>query len=118
MAAIAATDVTYALSGKQVEESGLKRYQMSVTFGDGALTYPTGGVPLTAGKMGVPTQIKELSLVSPAAGDGYVYKYDLANNKIVIYFGDYSEAGDGPLVEIPNTDTPAATTLVLSVLGW
>ena len=54
-------------------------------FGDGALTYPSGGIPLTAGKLGTPNQIRSLIITSPASADGLTYKYDQANNKIRIY---------------------------------
>lgn len=119
MADIAAGDVTYTLLKQSIGESGYKHYVFTVAFGNGSLTYPSGGVPLTAGKLGCPNQIIKLNLFSPASANGLVYKYDAANNKVRIYQGDYSEAADGPLVELAGgSATPAAATLYVEALGW
>lgn len=118
MAAIAATDLTYTIVKQRKEESGNKIYNITVAFGDGALTYPTGGVPLTAAKMGCPNNIISVLLVSPGAANGYVYKYNLANNKILIYQGDNDQAGDTALIELLNSIAPAAATLSLEVTGY
>lgn len=85
MADIASGDVTYTLVKKLIGESGMRTNVMTVAFGDGALTYPSGGIPLTAGKLGCPNQILSLMIYSPASSNGYSYKYDAANNKIRIY---------------------------------
>lgn len=85
MADIAASDVTYTLIKKTVEDSSMRDFVMTVAFGDGALTYPSGGIPLTAGKLGCPNQVLSLVIFSPASSNGYTYKYDAANNKIRIY---------------------------------
>jgi hypothetical protein len=85
MSAILSTNVTYALIKKTVGESGYRKFVMTVAFGNSALTYPTGGVPLLAGSLGCPNQIISLVLFGPASGDGYVYKWDAANKKILMY---------------------------------
>lgn len=119
MADIAASDVTYSIGDKRKEESGLRRNICTISFGDGSLTYPAGGIPLTAGKMGMGTSIKAFSFVSPSAADGYLYKYDLANNKVRIYQGDNNNAADAPLIElVSGSATPAATSLVAEVVGY
>ena len=119
MADIAAGDVVYTLNKKRKEDSSLKVFDMTVAFGDGALTYPSGGIPLTAAKMGCPNSIVSLSMVSPASSNGFVYKYDLANNKIRIYQGDNDNAADAPLIElVAATATPAAATLTVEVVGY
>lgn len=119
MADIAAANVTYALVKQRKEDSSNKVVNLTATFGDGSLTYPSGGIPLTADKMGCPNQIISVMLNNPSSSDGYVYKYDLANNKIRIYQGDNNNASDAPLIElVAATATPAATTLTLEVTGW
>ena len=118
MADIAAADVTYVELNKEVLDSGIREFNMTLAFGDGALTYPAGGIPLTAGKMGCPREIRSVDLFSPASGDGFVYKYDQANNKIRIYQGDSDGVADGPLVELTGAATPAATTLYANIKGW
>ncbi len=85
----------------------------TITFGDGAKTYPAGGVPLpAAAKFGVKA-IKRFHIQQPA--NGYVYKYDSANHKLLVFQGDYSEAADGPLVEI--SGAPTQVSLELTVYG-
>lgn len=119
MADIAAADVTYTLVKQSIGESGYKNYVFTVAFGNGTLTYPANGVPLTAAKLGCPNQIISLSVFSPASANGLVYKYDAANNKVRVYQGDYSESADGPLVELAGgSATPAAATLYVEVVGW
>lgn len=119
MADIAASDVTYTLVKSRKEESGNKVINLTVAFGNGSLTYPTGGVPLTAAKMGCPSSIISCMLNSPASSNGFLYKYDLANNKLRIYQGDNDNAGDAALIElVGGAATPAAATLSLEVIGW
>ena len=118
MADIAAGDVTYTLVKQRKEDSGNKVINLTVAFGNGTLTYPSGGIPLTAAKMGCPNQIISCMLNSPASSNGFVYKYDLTNNKL-IYQGDNDNSADAALIElVAATDTPAAATLALQVTGW
>jgi len=89
---------------------------VSLAFGDGSKTYPTGGIPLPdKSKFGMNQQIQFMALMPPA--NGYVYVYDKANHKLVIQYGDYDKGSDGPLIEVPNTHAPAATTLEALVIG-
>lgn len=119
MADIASTDVTYALVKQRKEDSSNKVINLTATFGDGALTYPAGGIPLDKNKMGCPNAIISVLLNSPASSNGFVYKYDLTNNKIRIYQGDNDNVADAPLIElVAATATPAAATLALEVVGW
>lgn len=85
MADIAAGDVTYTMTKQRKEDSSNKVYNFTVAFGNATLTYPSGGIPLTAGKLGCPNQIVSLVIDGPASSDGVVYKYDKANNKIRLY---------------------------------
>ncbi len=119
MADIAAGDVTYTLLNKEVADSGMRVFRMTIAFGDGALTYPSGGIPLTAAKMGCPNEIRSVDLFSPASANGYVYKYSQSNNKIRIYQGDNNNASDAELVElVAATAAPAAATLYAEIRGW
>lgn len=115
---IASSDVTYTQQSKTIE-AGYSNFVMKVEFGDGALTYPSGGVPLLKASLGVPNEIRAFNVIDPEASDGLVYKYDFESNKIRIYEGDYAQAGDAPLVELDSgSDTPAATDLFVEVRGW
>lgn len=115
---VAASNVTYVVLNKEVNDSSNRVVDLTVAFGDGALTYPAGGIPLTASRMGAPNRIISGAITSPASANGYVYKYDQANNKVRIYEGDNNAVADGPLVELTGSAAPAATTLYLSVRGW
>lgn len=84
MADIAAGDVTYVLQSEQRVNSYYNAV-FKLTFGNGALTYPALGIPLTAGKLGCPVVIKSLKIFDNSDGDGLLYKYDFEGNKIRIY---------------------------------
>lgn len=115
---IATSDVTYTLLRSDIEDK-YRKTVVSVAFGDGALTYPAGGVPLESDKMGAPNEVRSVSLHDAASSNGFVYKYDSANNKLRIYQGDNDGGADGPLVELAGgVATPAAATLELQVEGW
>lgn len=121
MADIAAGDVTYAVVSRAIDDSGNKRNVLTVAFGNGTLTYPSGGIPLTKASFGCPNVIKSVDLFSPASANGFVYKYDMANNKIRIYQTAAVVDTDpaAALVElVATTDAPAAATLYCEVVGW
>lgn len=112
MADIAASDVTYTKRGSRDELTGSSKYRavFDVAFGDGALTYPSGGVPLTKGNMGMPVVIKAFNMVDKASDNGNEYKYDESAETIRIFVsGTELSAG---------VATPAATTLVVEVTGY
>lgn len=41
---------------------------------------------------------------------GYIYAYDAANGKVMVFFADNNNAADGPLIEIPAAAYPAGVT--------
>ena len=89
MAAITATDVTVTVSGRDKDighgRLGKNVTIASVAFGDGSLTYPTGGVPLPViGMFGFQRVIDFCSIQEPVA-NGFQYKYDSTNHKILIF---------------------------------
>ncbi|MBC2712055.1 MAG: hypothetical protein HGJ94_14045 [Desulfosarcina sp.] len=155
MTALASTDVAVSVAtrDKDIGRGGMIRNMTiaDITFGDGALTYPTGGVPLPAkGSFGFNKEIA-LGLLEQPSGDGYVYKYDRTNHKLKIldqsvttgstaagawvngaFVEDAAGAETairlantavdttyhlGELKEVPNTHTPAATTIRLMFIG-
>lgn len=120
MADIAASDLTYTEIKRRVIAPSQERMNtMEVAFGDGTLTYPSGGVPLTKAKLGLPTVIQSLNIDDPEAANGLIYKYDSANEKLRIYEVDSSLSGDQSLVELDSgSDAPAAATLRLTAIGW
>lgn len=85
MADIASSDVVYTLQNQAIEGGGYSKNVLKVAFGDGALTYPSGGIPLSKPKMGVPNSIRSLKILDQNDASGLVFKYDFENNKIRIY---------------------------------
>jgi len=64
-----------------------KKYaDVTITFGDGALTYPSGGVPMpTYPSFGMKRNLEHLVLTDPGSASGLDYKWDKTNNKIRMY---------------------------------
>lgn len=113
MTDIVATDVVYTVLEENILDNGNLSVVVEIKFGNGTLTYPTGGIPLTRGKMGLPRHIKSLLLIDPESSDGLVYKFDLDNEKLRIYQGDYSVSTDGPLIElVGGSATPALDRII------
>lgn len=89
MAALTSTDVTVTVSIRDRDiahgSSGKNISLASVQFGDGAKTYPTGGVPLPAiGNFGFQRQLDFVGIQEPS-GNGFHYKYDSTNHKIKVF---------------------------------
>lgn len=77
-------------------------------------SYPTGGEALTVAELGFSVK-PDVVLVFPRLG--HVFEYDMANEKLLAYWGDNNNAADGPLVEVPNTTNLSALVdvIVLSI---
>lgn len=86
MADLASSDVTITLDPRDRYTLGkLKMSEGSLDFGDGALTYPNGGVPMPAiGNFGLNKEVSMFNIVD-ASGDGIIYRYDQANRKIKMF---------------------------------
>ena len=84
--------------------------------GDGA--YPTGGTPGFAALFQAKTKDSRspVAVISQDCG-GYVAVYDLANDKLKVYYGDNNNASDGPLIEVPNATDLSGVTFRLVVLS-
>lgn len=117
MADIAASDVVYTLINREIDGGkGRRENIVDVVFGDGALTYPAGGIPLLKANLGQPNDLEELFFIDPSSGDGFIYKYDESAEKVRIYKeADLTAA----LTELTSgVDTPAATTLRVKAIGF
>jgi hypothetical protein len=125
MADIAAGDVTYTeRAGTKLRVAGtrvLTRNTVRAQFGDGALTYPTGGVPLTLGKLGLTTEVQGVEVHINAASAGqplWVWNGSRTAPKLVGYEVNAAGAGDEGLLQLDNADTIAAQDLELVVVGF
>lgn len=81
MSNLAATDITVTMV-QQRRVNGRKMNLVKLAFGDGALTYPAGGVPITKGKLGCPNVIESLQVFDKGTS-GYAWSYDRTNEKLV-----------------------------------
>lgn len=88
MADLAVTDVTLTVNSRRIDRNQKKHVDITLAFGDSALTYPTGGVPMpTRVSLGLSRNLDFIELHDPANANGLVYKYDKTNNKMRIYQG-------------------------------
>jgi hypothetical protein len=123
MTAFASTDVTITLAANDINimPGSMKTVCLpTIAFGDGSLTYATGGVPLPViGQFGMKRELQRLRIDQPAA-NGFEYRYDKDEHKIKIYCQGFTTSStaaaaneNGALVEnclsvegvprIPNT---------------
>lgn len=118
MVALAASDVTVTVEERTIEGKK-RRNRCKIVFGDGALTYPTGGVPLpTYENWGMTRNLDYIILVDPNDDIGYHWKYDLDNHKLQGYYYDYDAGADGAAIELTTGVAPAAGTFYAEAVGW
>ena len=111
MTALASTDVTVTTPARDQDighGSIMKNISIvTVAFGDAALTYAAGGVPMPAiGAFGFQREI-QAGIIIPALNT-YKYVYDPTNNKI--YISDVNGGAEF-------SGAPAATTLTMILIG-
>lgn len=83
MADIAASNVTYTLLNQRKLGDSRNLNRVRLAFGDGLLTYPANGIPLSKGKMGCPVVIESLVVVDQGAS-GYKFQYDQSAEKLIV----------------------------------
>lgn len=82
MTDLVAADVTITVE-KRLIEGKRKRNRCKIEFGDGALTYPSGGVPLPAfASWGMKRDLEYIILTDANDASGILWKYDQANIKL------------------------------------
>lgn len=122
MANLTSSDVSVSLDARDRHILGkLRMSQGSLAFGDGALTYPYGGVPMPAiGNFGMNKEVSMFDIVD-ASGDGFIYRYDQANRKIkmfapapAIVFEEVVTMTDGTTYDTGTTKYPMAWPLYAS----
>ncbi len=77
-------------------------------------SYPTGGEALTPGDFGL--TVIEMMIIAPNAG--YVFEYDVANEKLKAFWVDTTVDG-AALAEVANTtDLSGVTTVKCFAIGY
>lgn len=85
MTALAATDITVTFGTRRIHGKQ-KRNAVKLAFGNGTLTYPSGGVPIPAvGVLGMVRNLEHLIIYDQDAGSGIIWKYDTTNSKLRAY---------------------------------
>ena len=114
MADIVAANVTYSFSSKDKMFMGRRGYSArgTISFGNGSLTYPSGGIPLTKAKIGLPRVLRSVDVFECNA-KGYLFEYDVSAEKLRIF-----QSGAGSLSSAANsagtpTGNVAAPTITL-----
>jgi hypothetical protein len=117
MAALVAANVTVVVTKRWWE--GLALHAIgTIAFGDGALTYPTAGVPLPAKeKFGFSRSIDSLAITGQNARTvSYLPAWVKATNALQLFEEEASAAG-GPLLEADTSEAPAAVTFDFHAVG-
>ena len=82
MPALTAADVTVTVN-KRDRLDTVKQHQATIAFGDGALTYPSVGIPVTIDQMGLSRVIDSIQFME-TDGNGFRYEYDRSAKTIRI----------------------------------
>lgn len=119
MTALASSDVTVTIIDRFIQGKR-RRVSFSLAFGDAALTYPSGGVPLpTYPSFGMKRNLAFLLFDDPNSAQGIVWKYDRANHKLRAYIQGVvvSAAGAATMDDFPQNTTaePLGTAVSLSL---
>lgn len=81
MADLAASDITVTIvKARRVE--GRPHNKCKLAFGDGAKTYPAGGIPINIGAVGCPNIVESLVIYDKGTS-GYQWTYDTVNKKLI-----------------------------------
>jgi hypothetical protein len=121
MADFASSDVTVTINKQTIlrgSPGALRFNRVRIQFGDGALTYAAGGVPMpAAAKFGLMKQIDDIIIVQNGiATIKYVWTYDPVNNKL-IGVEEVAAASSTALAEIA-AGAIAAQSIYALVIGW
>lgn len=118
MTNIVAGDVTYTMKTQRTMHDSRKINRVQLVFGDSALTYPAGGIPITIGKLGCPTVVESLIVVDQGTS-GYKFQYDSTNAKLVVmqapvqtHTHNLKVIGGGTVVTNGNAGLDSSTGLV------
>jgi hypothetical protein len=120
MAAIAATNVTITCNREDMAIAGQRRGLATIAFGNSALTYPSGGVPMPAiGNFGM---VRDLNMkIFDPGGSGIVWQYDKTNNKLRGFIPGVTVSAAGSATiddfQVNNTTDILGTTGMVLGLG-
>lgn len=113
MADLSAASVTYAMRNAAFTRSdqGYRRI-FNLAFGDGASTYPTGGIPLTNAKLGCLNALHALIVCDNGLEqtEDKQWVWDATNNTLRAFAGATEAVGGSEVI--------SATTLRVEAVGY
>lgn len=80
-------------------------------------SYPTGGYAMTLQQLGL-SALEEAIALNGMNAQGYVIRVDVPNKKLMFFYGDYNNAADGPLIEVPNATSLTGVTGHFYAIGY
>lgn len=127
MTAITAANVVFTADNGSRNIQGNKNIRQvtgTLVFGNGALTYPTGGVPLPVpalgvGGMGLGRKLARLFILDDSGYAGMI-KWDSTNNTLRMFYTTVQTASSGSRIgaELANGDTiPSNVTVKVRCEG-
>lgn len=118
---ITAANVTITVLKRYPMHRGYRNY-CQISYGDGVLTYPAGGVPMpAAGQFGLRQTLERLNILDNDDSQGVFHKYDHTNTKIRHWFPTQQTAATGNRAGVEytgGTTAVPATTLFAYAEGW
>lgn len=114
MTDLASTDLTYSFSNRNKVFEGRRGYSVrgTISLGNGSLTYPSAGIPILKGKMGLPRFVRSLQVLETNA-KGYIFEYDVSAEKLRLFLsGSITPAGN-----VTATGNVSAPTISLGNFG-
>ena len=90
--ALTISNLQLGVSGNKFTRTG------SIAFDS---SYPTGGEPLSKTALHLSENVT-VDLFSANPKSGYVFEYDYANSKLLVYYGDNNNENDSPLIQVPD----------------
>lgn len=117
MADLLAADLTYTalepVDG-DIGDSCKRRRVFAITTAAGE--YPTGGLPLTNGKLGMPNSLESLTILEDdAANEEFTYSWDKSANTLKVFEEDGTS---GVKAEHANATFTSPDQLIVEVIGW
>jgi hypothetical protein len=113
MASFSSANVTYTIN-KATRLGDSKVYNnITLTFGNGTLTYATGGIPISLGNCGCPNYIWSMD-IADAGTSGYAFNFNTLTQKLQIYT---SGSHNHTLYVATNAGTAGTTALNAGTLG-
>ena len=117
MADLVAADLTYTEqepAGGTILDTGRRRRVFKITTAAGE--YPTGGLPLTNGKLGTPNSLEALRILEGDVADPLLtYHWDKSANTIFVIEDDGTS---GVPAQHANATFTSPDELIVEAVGW